>query len=135
MLYLYSNTELDLYSLFLSVLLQIYDPIHNFPYVDTDLREKKSHSLILVQSNSIFSFLLTLVLHYQSFDQWQETLYFCCSLYYQVNSQLIGWNLKIKKDHKYSSHFLKFYFCIPMVKLSNLNIWISLYVYLSKLHV
>lgn len=40
MLYLYSNTELDLYSLFLSVLLQIYDPIHNFPYVDVDLRVK-----------------------------------------------------------------------------------------------
>lgn len=40
MLYLYSNTDLDLYSLFPSVLLQIYDPIHNFPYVDTDLREK-----------------------------------------------------------------------------------------------
>lgn len=42
MLYLHSNTDLDLYtsSLFLSVLLQIYDPIHNFPYVDTDLREK-----------------------------------------------------------------------------------------------
>lgn len=40
MLYLYSNTDLDLYSLFLSVLLQIYDPIHNFPYEDVNLREK-----------------------------------------------------------------------------------------------
>lgn len=40
MLYLHSNTDLDLYSLFLSVLLQIYTPIHNYPYVDVDLRGK-----------------------------------------------------------------------------------------------
>lgn len=135
MLYLYSNTDLDLYSLFLFSFIANLRSYTQFPICRCWFEGKKSHSLILVQSNSIFSFLLTLVLHYQSFDQWQETLYFCCSLYYQVNSQLIGWNLKIKKDHSYSSHFLKFYFCIPMVKLSNLNIWISLYVYLSKLHV